>query len=244
MFDLLAYESGGWRSALAEELYERLEMAWDEEPGVDEIQEAYQTRYRWWMAWDQVLQRGGHAPPLLQEIGPFISRAMQRLAEARTVLTDDEQREEYDAELRRERVASWREKLEDWIAIATLSGPLTAEGRRKLREMANDHDIPGWLVDERLSTLPIPPPSSPPSLPPPPPPGQSLSVTQIRALLEVSGCEIQDKSGNGGCLWVIGGGELEPLMETLQSHGAFFKFSAAGGQATKRRPAWWWKPPQ
>lgn len=46
------------------------------------------------------------------------------------------------------------------------------------------------------------------------------------------GLELIDARGKNGCLWVVGGGELE-------NQGARFEFSLRGSKATGGRSAWW-----
>lgn len=50
-----------------------------------------------------------------------------------------------------------------------------------------------------------------------------------------------DKRPSGGCLWVLGGRELEGKLAIPVRRGAGFKFSADGGRATKYKSAWWLK---
>ncbi len=57
--------------------------------------------------------------------------------------------------------------------------------------------------------------------------------------LRDKGLEIVDKRSSGGCLWVVGGPELRVLMQLLKERGINFQFASKGGQATKKRPAWW-----
>lgn len=53
------------------------------------------------------------------------------------------------------------------------------------------------------------------------------------------GFELVDARGKGGCLWVIGGGELDAKMSELANQGARFEFSLRGSKATDGRSAWW-----
>ena len=48
-----------------------------------------------------------------------------------------------------------------------------------------------------------------------------------------------DKRPSGGLLWVVGGQDLRPTFEAFRNEGIRFTFAPNGGQATRRRPAWW-----
>lgn len=47
-----------------------------------------------------------------------------------------------------------------------------------------------------------------------------------------------DKRQFGGALWVVGGRELEDLMQELKTQGYRFYFSQKGGKVSKNQPAW------
>nr|AMP42202.1 restriction endonuclease [uncultured bacterium IN-05] len=59
--------------------------------------------------------------------------------------------------------------------------------------------------------------------------------------LESKKIESVDLRESGGCLWVVGGGELDAAMKELKELGAEFKYSLRGGKATGNRSAWWLK---
>jgi hypothetical protein len=48
-----------------------------------------------------------------------------------------------------------------------------------------------------------------------------------------------DKTNKGGCVWIIGGPELAPVVEECKKHGICFKYSERGGLASGQKPAWW-----
>ena len=60
-------------------------------------------------------------------------------------------------------------------------------------------------------------------------------------VLADEGLELIDARGKDGCLWVVGGGELDAKMGELENQGARFEFSLRGGKATGGRSAWWLK---
>ena len=48
-------------------------------------------------------------------------------------------------------------------------------------------------------------------------------------------------TSKSGCLWVIGGREIQSLMMQCWSHGISFRFRENGGNVTEGKPAWWVK---
>lgn len=60
-------------------------------------------------------------------------------------------------------------------------------------------------------------------------------------VLADEGLELIDVRGKDGCLWVVGGGELDAKMGELANQGARFEFSLRGSKATGGRSAWWLK---
>ncbi|MDO4437373.1 MAG: restriction endonuclease [Coriobacteriaceae bacterium] len=57
--------------------------------------------------------------------------------------------------------------------------------------------------------------------------------------LESKSLEYVDLRGEGGNLWVIGGGELDAAMSDLAKRGARFEFTFRGNKATRGRAGWW-----
>lgn len=60
--------------------------------------------------------------------------------------------------------------------------------------------------------------------------------------LEEKGLHPIDRREKGGCIWVIGGRELNGLMSEMQQRGASFRFKKGGGNATKGKDGWWLRP--
>ena len=69
----------------------------------------------------------------------------------------------------------------------------------------------------------------------------TLQGTSLIWRLSALGLTTVDKRPADGNLWVIGGQELMPQLEAFLKNGIRFTFAPRGGQATKRRPAWWTK---
>lgn len=60
-------------------------------------------------------------------------------------------------------------------------------------------------------------------------------------ILKQNNIEFVDKRLLGGALWIIGGHELDPIVEDCKKHGIVFEFKAKGGKQTKFMPGWWAK---
>lgn len=63
----------------------------------------------------------------------------------------------------------------------------------------------------------------------------------LRSFLDEYNLKYVNKSSNSGCLWVIGGREIQSLMMRCWSHGFAFRFRESGGKVTDGKPAWWVK---
>ena len=69
----------------------------------------------------------------------------------------------------------------------------------------------------------------------------NLGIEGVIDFLKKQGLKVVDKRVNGGCLWVIGGEELLPIIETIGKRGTKFNFTVKGGRATGHKPAWYHK---
>lgn len=69
--------------------------------------------------------------------------------------------------------------------------------------------------------------------------GTRMEDDNLLGLLDDSGLEVADKRSSGGCVWVVGGSELQPQMDQFREKGFAFTFSPQGGRATHHRPAWY-----
>lgn len=61
----------------------------------------------------------------------------------------------------------------------------------------------------------------------------------LLSILTSHAVEVIDKRTAGGALWVVGGPELEPVMDGLAGRGFKFVSAPDGSRATKHRPGWW-----
>jgi len=64
---------------------------------------------------------------------------------------------------------------------------------------------------------------------------------EIICLLRQSNVEYIDKRPAGGSLWIIGGHELDALVEQARTLGFHFQYKQGGGKITRGRNAWWAK---
>lgn len=63
----------------------------------------------------------------------------------------------------------------------------------------------------------------------------------IIKLLEFHNVTYEDKRQTGGALWIIGGEELNEVVQKARALGTNFTFKAGGGKQTKGKDAWWAK---
>lgn len=66
-------------------------------------------------------------------------------------------------------------------------------------------------------------------------------VWDLRTFLEEHNLEYVNKTSKSGCLWVLGGREIQSLMMQCWSHGVSFRFRENGGNVTGGKSAWWAK---
>jgi very-short-patch-repair endonuclease len=72
-------------------------------------------------------------------------------------------------------------------------------------------------------------------------PEPAEAESQIVSFLRQVNVPYVDKRPNGGALWMVGGSELQPLVEKFRIIGVEFTFVAGGGKATQHRNAWFTK---
>ena len=69
----------------------------------------------------------------------------------------------------------------------------------------------------------------------------NIEMEGVISFLKNQGLKVVDKRVNGGCLWVIGGKELSPIIGAMAEKGMKLKFTDKGGKATGHKQAWYWK---
>lgn len=70
---------------------------------------------------------------------------------------------------------------------------------------------------------------------------RSTKEDLLFALLDKHRVQYVDHRRKGGCLWVIGGHELDNIIDQCHSVGFHFKYKTEGSRSTDGRPAWWTK---
>ena len=67
----------------------------------------------------------------------------------------------------------------------------------------------------------------------------SVKAWSLLEYLDSKKVRYVDKTNKGGCVWIIGGPELTPIVEECRNHGINFTYSERGGLASDKKPAWW-----
>lgn len=74
---------------------------------------------------------------------------------------------------------------------------------------------------------------------------ESKSKNSIVQILKNQDISIHaDKRKNGGCLWILGGKEIEIKMKQVEQSGYKFKYTPNGGEATQFKPSWYFSDKQ
>lgn len=71
---------------------------------------------------------------------------------------------------------------------------------------------------------------------------ESSNAFDLLTYLLAQKLRIIDKRATGGAIWVIGGKELKPIMQQLESLGIQFGFTPNGGKTTGFQPSWYYHP--
>ena len=67
------------------------------------------------------------------------------------------------------------------------------------------------------------------------------SSDEIIQLLKESKVTYIDKRNRNGALWILGGSELQPVINKAKKLGFTFIYKEGGGKVTKGKNAWWYK---
>jgi len=70
----------------------------------------------------------------------------------------------------------------------------------------------------------------------------AVSVQRVVEQLRSASLVVEDRTSQGGWVWVIGGPELRTTLEALDLDEQLFTYVPNGSKATRSRPAWYWKP--
>lgn len=69
----------------------------------------------------------------------------------------------------------------------------------------------------------------------------SVKEWNLRNFLDEHNLEYVKNTSKSGCLWVLGGREIQSLIMQCWSHSISFRFRENGGNVTEGKPAWWAK---
>lgn len=72
-------------------------------------------------------------------------------------------------------------------------------------------------------------------------PGLHRPSDDILTFLQQQNIRYIDKRQQGGALWIVGGHELDAMMDEVKDMGFFFHFKRGGGNLTKGKDGWWYK---
>lgn len=72
-------------------------------------------------------------------------------------------------------------------------------------------------------------------------PETAFAEEWILAQLKVRGLTYQDKRTKDGCLWIVGGHELDSFIQECKDKGYILTFKADGCRIYPERPVWWTK---
>lgn len=61
---------------------------------------------------------------------------------------------------------------------------------------------------------------------------------ELITILKANNLEVIDKRDKGGAIWIVSNKEVEEILNVLELKNIKIAFTANGGRASKRRPAW------
>ncbi len=168
----------------------------------------------WWDNRDREIQK------LLSELDQLKNEAENRQKEKQS---EEEKRQEELAQHRDE-----EEKLKEELqaqAEQVLAEDEAAENEQKEREVLNRQDEPEDRKDNEPTKDTVP----------------SDGLSELILQLAAKKAQIVDKRANGGALWIVGGKELEQIIDGFGRQGIHFIYKQGGGKATGGRDGWWAK---
>ncbi len=68
---------------------------------------------------------------------------------------------------------------------------------------------------------------------------QENTDEKLYSFLKAKGIKYTDKRSKGGALWIVGGHELDDIMNECANLGFKFYYSEKGGRITKSKPGWY-----
>lgn len=151
-FSQAAYELKEWRSALDKNLFQRLGLQPSPNLSEEDVRRAYLPRYQWWQHKQDLLSTG-QQPPIIGEVGPYVSEALRNLGEARTILANLNRCQEYYSQWVAHLEEEWYRDLEGMLNIAIDDGWLTPGEKSGILQVAASRGIPSDKAEEILNKL-------------------------------------------------------------------------------------------
>jgi formylglycine-generating enzyme required for sulfatase activity len=161
----------GWRQYNSENLYERLGLAFDSNPSPEQIEDNCRRLLVWWQK--KLPLKNQPSNPVAQMLRAGLDEAPKFLAEARTLLLDNDARARIDFELHERIVAKALDEFKKLLSFAMAENKLRAEDEQRLYERGRTyglgHDDMKNAIDAELTRLggeriamqvvaPLPPP--------------------------------------------------------------------------------------
>jgi formylglycine-generating enzyme required for sulfatase activity len=145
----------GWRLYNSENLYERLGLEFDSNPSPDQIEDNCRRLLVWWQK--KLPLKNQPSNPVAQLLRSGLDEAPKYLAEARTLLLDNDARARIDFELHERIVAKALEEFKKLLAFALAENKLRAEDEHRLYERGRvfglGHDDMKRAIDAELARL-------------------------------------------------------------------------------------------
>jgi formylglycine-generating enzyme required for sulfatase activity len=145
----------GWRLYNSDNLYERLGLAFDSNPSPDQIEDNCRRLLVWWQK--KLPLKNQPSNPVAQLLRSGLDEAPKYLAEARTLLLDNDARARIDFELHERIVAKALEEFKKLLAFALAENKLRAEDEQRLYERGRllglGHDDMKRAIDAELARL-------------------------------------------------------------------------------------------
>ena len=138
-FTQASYEAEGWRSALDDDLYQRLGLPPSPVFSPEEVRQAYLPRYQWWQHKQELISTG-QQPPIIMAVGPYVGAALRNLGEARRILADSEKSRDYYRMWQRRCEEAWKRDLSGLLQIALDDGWLTPGEKQGILQEALNRD--------------------------------------------------------------------------------------------------------
>jgi formylglycine-generating enzyme len=215
----------GWRSYTSQNLYERLCLDFQSNPGADQIEENCRMLLVWWQK--KLPLKNQPSNPMAQLLRSGMDDAPHSLAEARASLLDSAKRAEHDAWILSGLKEGAYAELGKFLNFALAHGSLSSHDEKNLMRVAEETGLTGEeavrFIDNKLKERGLSreqPDSSPAAAPSAAAPGDSFA--EFRKLLHMSrlcldGEEMTDDQRDAMCnlgeSLGLTGGQAEDLID-------------------------------